>query len=100
NQLPLAIADLDIIRARAGLTKIASTNPNTSQSDLLDAILKERRSELFTEWGHRWMDLRRFGKLDAVMSAIKPGWKPAAQLLPIPYSEILVNQNLKQNPGY
>jgi hypothetical protein len=60
--------------------------------------------ELFTEMGHRWFDLRRTGKIDAVMSVVAPQkggtWDATKQLLPIPASEIVLNSNLVQNPGY
>lgn len=100
DKLPQAIADLDLIRTRAGLSKIAITNPSITKEALLDAILAERRSELFTEWGHRWMDLKRFGRNVAVLSPLKTGYQPTAALYPIPQSELNLNFNLSQNPGY
>lgn len=95
-----AQSDLNVIRKRAGL---ANTTAAT-QTDLLTAILHERQVELFTEWGHRWFDLKRTGNIDAVMSVVTPQkggtWTPSDQLLPIPVSEIVINSNLTQNPGY
>lgn len=89
--------DLNIIRIRAGL---GNTSANT-MNDLLDAILQERQVELFTEFGHRFFDLKRTGKADAVLSPVKPGWEPKDVLLPIPEQELLVNPNLlPQNDGY
>lgn len=88
--------DINAIRSRAGLNAI---NFNT-KSELLDAILHERRVELFGEGGHRWFDMKRTGRIDAVMSAIKSQWQPTDALLPIPYAECLINTNLTQNPGY
>ncbi|RYJ44285.1 RagB/SusD family nutrient uptake outer membrane protein [Flavobacterium beibuense] len=89
--------DLDIIRARAGLAGTTAI----SQQDVLTAILKERQWELFTEFGHRFMDLRRFGMLDAVLSLTKPGWDTNDRLWPLPGQELLANPNLNpQNPGY
>jgi hypothetical protein len=91
-----AAADLNKIRNTAGL---ANTAANT-QSALLEAVLQERKFELFTEYGHRFFDLKRFGKLDAVLGA-KAGWSANDQLWPLPQSELLVNPSLKpQNPGY
>jgi hypothetical protein len=99
-----AIADLDMIRQRAGLHLIANTNPSISQSALLDTILHERQVELFTESGNRWLDLKRTGKANAVMSLVTPlkggSWQTTDQLYPLPYNDILRNSNLKQNPGY
>jgi len=99
-----AIEDVDVIRSRAGLAKINDTNPGISKGDLLIAIEQERRHELFTEWGHRWLDLKRTDKINAVMS-VEAGnkgsqWNAYQQLYPIPQTEITNNPNIKQNPGY
>lgn len=88
--------DLNKIRKRAGLNDITA---NTKE-EILDVIIDERRKELFTEYGHRFFDLKRTDKLDAVLSPIKPGWNTTDRLLPIPESEFIVNPNLgSQNPG-
>lgn len=100
NDLSNAIKDLDLIRSRAGLPLVSEINPQISQSDLLDTIFNERRFEFFAEWGHRWFDLKRAEQINEVLTAIKPEWKSTNVLFPIPNSEILVNKNLKQNPGY
>ena len=92
-----AQSDLNIIRTRAGLPNITAI----TTTDLLDAILKERQVELFTERGHRWFDLKRTGKAAEVLAPIKLGWRETDILLPIPESEILLNPNLlPQNDGY
>ncbi|UPK68004.1 RagB/SusD family nutrient uptake outer membrane protein [Chitinophaga filiformis] len=97
-----AETDLNAIRNRAGL-------PNTTaitQSDLLTAIAKERQVELFLEWGDRWFNLKRTGKINDVMSIVTPlkggTWIPYKALLPIPYEEFNYNPALRghQNPGY
>lgn len=101
SKLSEAISDVDAIRSRAGLPLIQATNPGISAADLLLAIEQERKIELFCEWGHRWLDLKRTGRVDAVMQAAKgTQWKPTASLFPIPQPEILINKNLTQNPGY
>jgi hypothetical protein len=93
NQSGSADADLNVIRARAGLGNITGA----TQAD----ILYEREIELAFE-GHRWHDLKRTGTVDAVMGADNPtNWDPAVdKLLPIPQREIEQNPNLVQNPGY
>lgn len=102
NNLGGAKEDLDRIRLRAGLTGTAAV----TQLDLLTAILNERRLEFFSELGHRFFDLRRTGRLDAVMSVVAPAkgvgavWSPAKQYFGIPATDILANPNLVQTPGY
>jgi starch-binding outer membrane protein, SusD/RagB family len=92
-----AEADLNIIRNRAGLPNTTSA----TDTELLRALEQERRIELFTEWGHRFFDLRRLGRLDAVMATVKPNLNSYNGLLPIPQTEILNNINLRpQNSGY
>jgi hypothetical protein len=95
-----AIADLNTIRARAGLPAYTGpTDPNSMQN----AILHERQTEMFCELGSRWFDLKRTGTVDSVMSAEKPATWPSdghAALYPIPEGEIQDNVSLSQNPGF
>lgn len=92
-----AANDLNKIRERAGL---AATQANT-QTELLEAILKERQLELFTEQGHRWFDLKRTGNAGTILSTIKPNWNETNLLLPIPESQLKLNPSLlPQNAGY
>lgn len=89
--------DLDKIRTTAGLTATTAL----SKQDILDAILKERRVEFFTEQACRFFDLKRANALDAAVAPVKAGWNPTDQLLPLPESELTLNPNLNpQNPGY
>lgn len=98
GQNDLAVADLNKIRNRAGLISLAVV---TDQSTLINALIKERRIELFTEFGHRFYDLRQHDILDVVMTPKKPGWKPNFKFLPLPEKELLLNPNLNpQNEGY
>ncbi len=92
-----AQADINAVRNRAGLSNTLANTLN----ELLDAILQERRVELFTEQGHRWFDLKRMGKAAEVLREIKPNWKDTHILLPIPDEELTLNPNLlPQNDGY
>ncbi|NWL02537.1 RagB/SusD family nutrient uptake outer membrane protein [Flavobacterium collinsii] len=89
--------DLNKIRKRAGL----ESTPAETKQEILDAILKERRWELFTEYGHRFFDLKRTGNIDAVLSDVKKGWKTNNVLFPLPQNELNANPNLlPQNNGY
>jgi hypothetical protein len=91
-----ALDDLNQVRARAGVP--ASTA--STEDDLLTAIMHERQTELFTEWGSRWLDLKRTGTIDAVLSAEKTGWDAHDALYPVPNTQLNLNSLLKQNPGY
>jgi hypothetical protein len=92
-----AIQDINIIRARAGLTGLSST---ISQTACLDAVGQERRVEFFLEWGQRYLELKRTGNINQIMSAYKPTWLPKADLLPIPKSDLTYDPFLTQNSGY
>ena len=89
--------DLNKIRNLAGLGDTEAVEP----SEIIDALLAERRLEFFTEFGHRFFDLKRLGRLDEALSPLKPQWKNTKRLLPLPQSELMLNPNLfPQNAGY
>lgn len=101
NDLKGAINDVDQIRSRAALKKLEEIDPEISKDRLLIAIAKENQVEFFAEWAHRWLDLKRLGKADEVMTVIKgSNWKPTAKLYPIPFAETQLNVFLTQNEGY
>jgi starch-binding outer membrane protein, SusD/RagB family len=94
-----AVADLNVVRTRAGLTVLDATG--MSQAQCLTNIEQERRVELFLEYGNRWFDLKRTKRADAVLGALKPAtWKSTAVLYPIPLIEIQNAPQLTQNDGY
>jgi len=96
NNLSGAQDDLNMVRNRAGL---ANTTAST-QAALLAALEHERWVELFTEFSDRWFNLKRMNRATAVLSLIKPSWKPFQQLYPIPMQDRNANPNLTDNPGY
>ena len=53
---------LNIIRTAAGLEEVDLNG----EAELENELLRQRRYELFGE-GHRWIDLRRFDRLDDIM---------------------------------
>ena len=95
-----AIEDIDAIRNRANQTLISETNPGITQEELLNIILEERKKELFSEWGHRWFDLKRTGRSTEILGVNNSQWQETDLLFPIPDDERLENPNLGQNPGY
>jgi hypothetical protein len=93
-----AIEDINVIRSRAGLSPVPA---NSTPAECLAAVDKERRVELFSEWGHRWFDLKRTNNIDNVLLPIKgTNWQPTDQFYPIPFSEIQKDPFLVQNQGY
>jgi hypothetical protein len=107
SNLSGAIADADTIRRRAGLPMLDNT---LSQQQVLLAIEKERKAELFGEWGHRWFDLKRTPSVvspadktraDDVIGGMRPStWNVTDILYPIPDAQRTANPALTQNPGY
>ena len=91
-----SIADLNVIRSRAGLPNASSNN----QADLLLKIEQERRIEMAFEDESRWFDLNRTNRTSYWLTPIKPTFTAKAMLLPFPQAVINTNPNLKQNPGY
>ncbi len=98
NRIRLRATDLSVPREQ----QLAQIPATLSQSDALLVVEKERRWELFTEWGHRWCDLKRTGRIDEVLGGFKTNWQTTDQLFPLPGNEVANNPNLKghQNPGY
>jgi starch-binding outer membrane protein, SusD/RagB family len=97
NHLQEAKWDIDVIRSRASLSGTLAQ----SSIEVLDVIAKERKLELFTEWGHRLLDLKRTQKSDEVLMATKGNtWSPIDNLFPLPQEAVNKNPNLQQNAGY
>ncbi len=86
-----ALADLNVIRARAGVP------PSTAatQADVLQAIEDENSIEFAFE-AHRWFDLVRTGRVSAVLGISNQQY----WLFPIPLSDVLADPDTNQNPGY
>ena len=88
----LALQDIDFIRVNSGgLAPLGAAYTG----DLIDEILYNRRYSLFDEYGHRWVDLRRYGRLATLERAL-PTHK-IFPLVPIPIDEC--NQRSPQPRG-
>jgi hypothetical protein len=60
QDLAAAESDINVIRSAAGLPPYSGA---TTAAALTDEMLNQRRYELFFE-GHRWIDMRRYDRLD------------------------------------
>lgn len=94
---PAALESFQAVRDRAELLETVTI---ITKQDLMD----ERRVELAFE-NHRFLDLKRFGVAQEVLSAFSAAngfnFQATDLLLPIPATEISISQNiLTQNPGY
>ncbi|NSL89315.1 RagB/SusD family nutrient uptake outer membrane protein [Chitinophaga sp. Mgbs1] len=85
-----AQAIVDDLRQKRGASAIGALD--------LNKLLDERGRELYWE-GWRRQDLIRFGKF-LLPWQLKPSDDPKYLLFPIPTSDLAVNPNLVQNPGY
>jgi hypothetical protein len=122
QDLPAAAAAINTVRARVGMPPVTATD----QAGLRACVRNERRVELAGE-GLRWYDIQRWKIEDQVMngnvlgsdqgsvntstgaltlipnSHVVVGIRQFATknyLFPIPQSEIIIDKNLTQNPGY
>jgi starch-binding outer membrane protein, SusD/RagB family len=107
GDLAAAATIVNTIRARVSLPPLAGS-VTSSATSMADAVLNERRLELAFE-GQRWFDLVRTGKVYDVLNTLNsrdPGRLPMdpvtelTVLLPLPQSQIDINPNMVQNPGY
>ena len=94
------IEDINVIRERAGIEFLPSEGGGISKEELIEIMLEERRRELFSEWGHRWFDLKRTGRAEEILGNGSPTWENTDLLYPLPREERMKNPNLTQNPGY
>jgi len=116
-----AVKQVNLVRARAGITAGTGSRygipVGIGQNDLRELIKNERRIELSFE-EHRFWDLRRW-KMSTELSSTLQGltitqndplyvvknvntmiFQPKYYHMPIPYSEMIKNNQLVQNEGY
>src|SRR5690606_4845648 len=72
-----------------------------TKEEFREAVLLERVYELGFE-GHRWFDLVRTNRLVETIKSVHPEYpiEEKHYLFPIPADEIIINENLAQNPGW
>ncbi|MFO7672536.1 MAG: RagB/SusD family nutrient uptake outer membrane protein [Lutibacter sp.] len=103
-----AAALVNMVRARVNMPSVEAVEGAVNQSQMIAIVRHERRVELAME-GLRFMDLKRWGKMEegfqrADLDPVGPyapnylGAKSA--VFPIPQSEIDVNPKLVQHPAW
>lgn len=115
---PEAYGYLNQVRGRAELDPLSGLD----KAAFREAVLRERRTELAFE-NHRWFDLKRtktpqelaafmnaYGAVEKSHPTTSRGgipftagdfvFEPYEALFPIPADQILINDQLTQNPGY
>jgi len=103
NHLPAAIANVNLIRERAGLLdKTAADLPDAAS--VMNELMHQRTIELYFEQ-NRWNDVKRWYTPDQLKQLYIANGKqgaanlqPKHYLFPIPAGEINTNNKLVQNP--
>jgi len=100
GRTPEAYPLVDRVRARVNLPPLPI---GLGQDSVRERILRERMFELGLE-GQRWADLQRHGRITSALQAEDAEFQcfvaGKSELLPIPQSEIDLNANARQNPGW
>ncbi|MEM6841595.1 MAG: RagB/SusD family nutrient uptake outer membrane protein [Bacteroidota bacterium] len=86
---------INAVRTRAGLADLVGL----SQQAFFDAIVQERRIELFLE-AHRTWDLIRWGIAPDVLGATNGFVANRHERLPVPQTELDTNPLMEQHPAY
>lgn len=74
-----------------------------TESDLLAEILKERKLEFYHEGDICWLDMKRTGeRVERIVNGVVHVLQPDdfRYCFPIPKTEMKVNKNMVQNPGW
>jgi len=79
NNLDEAVTAINLIRNTWGLPDFNSND----QQEIIDQILFERRYSLWAEGGHRWIDMRRYDRLDEIDTSLDGGSVPSRVGRPI-----------------
>ncbi len=93
GEVSLALEDLNKLKIARGLEEV-----NLEGEELLEEIMIERRKEFAFE-GHRFFDLKRYGK-NIIKQQGNVAFTDFRILANIPQNEVDGNKNLEQNAGY
>jgi hypothetical protein len=90
NDVAGAVRELNVVRQKSGGLPAYSGLPN--ETTFVNELLYERRYSLLFEGGHRWIDLRRFGK---ALPLDNPDTDVANVRFPIPLPECNARPDLQ-----
>jgi hypothetical protein len=62
-----AVADLNFIRQNSGNLAPTTVTIGSTDAEFVNALLHERLYSLLYEGGHRWIDMRRYGRLGQII---------------------------------
>lgn len=79
-----AAEDINYIRTRSARLP---GRTDLTEANALDELLKQKRYSLLFEGGHRWIDLRRYNRLDTLPRELDPSFAPHERF-PIPAAEM------------
>jgi starch-binding outer membrane protein, SusD/RagB family len=89
NNLAAALPDINYVRVNSG--GLAPLGAFASQADALTALLYEKRYSLLWE-GHRWFDVRRWGRLTSLPLDLPTHFR--TKVMPVPQAECLFRATL------
>ena len=87
GMLEEAAEDINFIREESGELEPIANLDMMSSEEILDELLYNKRYSLLFEGGHRWIDLRRYGRLDELPLAVST--HTVHERFPIPEQECL-----------
>ena len=94
---------VDLVRQRVNMEPLSTAQPGLSKDQFLEQLKHERVVELSGEVT-RFFDLKRWGMYNASNAIRDPNFETfvngRSEIQPIPQSELDLNSNLIQNPGY
>jgi hypothetical protein len=86
-----ALDDINFVRVNSG--GLPALGPFADQAAGINALLYERRYSLVFEWGHRWIDMRRYNRLNPPPANwIDRAGDVVYTTFPIPTDEVLARQ--------
>ena len=86
-----ALADINVVRSVAGGLGASALTVASPDASFVDEILRQKRFSLLAE-GHRWVDMRRYGRLNQLPIDLTTGNNAhfIARVMPVPQAECLV----------